>query len=225
MSRPTLTPYRVWDLPTRLCHWALVWLLAAQWASGQFGLLPIASHLWLGYALLVVVVFRILWGVFGSDSARFSRFLRGPAALRAYLGQLRSDRPTHWPGHNPVGGWASVLLLALILVQAVTGLYAERRGVLAGPLVETVSRGTVRSLTDLHGLLHWLLLPVIAVHIGAALYYRRRKGENRIGPIFGNGRIDLPEAPALRFAGPLRALLLLAVSLALVAAIAARAAP
>lgn len=222
---PELKPVRIWDLPTRLCHWALVLLLAGQWASGQFGLLPIASHLWLGYALLVVVVFRILWGFVGSDSARFAYFLRGPGAVRAYLGGLGSTQATHWSGHNPVGGWSTVLILALVLVQAVTGLYAERWGVLAGPLVETVSRGTVRSLTDLHGLLHWVLLSVVAVHVAAALYYRVRKGEDRIGPIFGSGRIALPQAPVLRFAGPLRALAVLVVSLALVAAIAARATP
>ncbi|MCK9489631.1 MAG: cytochrome b/b6 domain-containing protein [Xanthomonadales bacterium] len=221
----SLHPYKVWDLPTRLCHWALVLLLMAQWASGQFGLLPISSHLWLGYALLVVIVFRILWGFVGSDSARFSHFLRGPAAVRAYLGRLGSDQPTRWPGHNPVGGWSTVLLLALALVQAVTGLFAERWGVLAGPLVETVSRGTVRSLTDLHGLLHWLLMVVVLAHIAAAVWYRWHKGEDRIGPIFGRGRIDLPDAPVLRFAGTLRALVVLALSLALVAAIAARAAP
>lgn len=223
MSAPVRAPHRVWDLPTRLCHWALPWLLAAQWASGQFGLLPLASHLWLGYALLLVVVFRLLWGLVGSDSARFSHFLRGPRAVATYLGRLPGPQPTHWPGHNPLGGWAVLLLLVVTGLQVLTGLYAERRGVLAGPLAESASRGTVRAMADLHGLLHWVLLLLVLAHIAAALYYRLRKGEDRIGPMFGSGRMLLPEDPGLRFAGPWRALAVLALSLAMVAMIAARA--
>ena len=222
MSAPVRASHRVWDLPTRLCHWALPWLLAAigPAASSACCRLPATS----GWAMRCSS-----WscsaavGPIGSDSARFSHFLRGPRAVATYLGRLPGPQPTHWPGHNPLGGWAVLLLLVVTGLHVLTGLYAERRGVLAGPLAESASRGTVRAMTDLHGLLHWVLLLLVLAHIAAALYYRLRKGEDRIGPMFGSGRMLLPEDPGLRFAGPWRALAVLALSLAVVAMIAARA--
>src|SRR5690606_8782207 len=115
--------YPVWDLPTRLSHWAIALLVLAQFGSGLFGILPMDSHLWCGYALLVALLFRILWGFVGSRSARFSHFLRGPGAVAAYARTLFSPQPSRWPGHNPLGGWSIVLMLALALAQCVTGLF------------------------------------------------------------------------------------------------------
>ena len=217
--QPT-TRYPVWDWPTRLCHWGLVIGLFAQFASGLFGWLPMASHLWLGYALLVVVLFRLIWGFVGSDSARFRRFLQGPAAVAAYLRSLGSNKPTRWPGHNPLGGWSSVALLTLTLLQSITGLFSSRRGEVDGPLMHLVSRDAALWLDDLHGMLHWPLLLLVLLHIAAGFWYLLRKREDRIGPIFSDGRMVLNADPQLRAVGIRRALLVLAVALFVVGMIA-----
>ncbi len=217
-SKPAVR-YPVWDWPTRLCHWGLVIGLFAQFASGLFGWLPMASHLWLGYGLLVVVLFRVIWGFVGSDSARFSHFLHGPAAVLAYLRTLASAQPTRWPGHNPLGGWSSVALLTLTLLQSITGLFSSRRGGLEGPLVHLVSRDAGLWLDDLHGLLHWPLLLLVVVHIAAGFWYLLRKRENRISPIFGDGRLQLDADPRSPGTANDRALIVLAVALVAVAAV------
>lgn len=215
--------YPVWDWPTRLCHWGLVIGLFAQFASGLFGWLPMSSHLWLGYGLLVVVLFRLIWGFVGSDSARFRQFLHGPAAVAAYLRSLGSRQPTRWPGHNPLGGWSSLALLVLTLLQSITGLFSTRRGEIEGPLVHLLSREAASWLDDLHGMLHWPLLLLVLVHIAAGFWYLLRKRENRIAPIFGDGRLHLDADPMLRTSGTVRALVVLVIALLLVVGIAAQA--
>lgn len=218
-AQPQLKHRFVWDRPTRLSHWALAVLLPVQFVTGLTGLLPKIVHLWCGYVLLTVLLFRLLWGLFGSDSARFARFLRGPKATFAYLRQLPEPRPSYWPGHNPIGAWSVLILLGLTLAQSLSGLFARQYRGIAGPLADTVSRDLARALSDPHDWLYWLLLLWILVHIGAALYHLRHKRENLIRPIFGDGRLPLPNEPDLHFAGMGRAWLLLAVSAALVAAI------
>lgn len=195
---PSLEPYRVWDLPTRLSHWLITLLFTVQFIGGHFGLLPGTWHLWCGYLLLSVVLFRITWGFVGSESARFAHFVAGPRAVLDYLPKLFSSRPTRWPGHNPVGGLSVLLLLALLLVQCVTGLFHETWAELRGPLAERVDRSTVVLLSDIHGLLRWPLLIVVAIHVTAALSYRFTKGEDRIGPVYGSGRLFLSSNPDLR---------------------------
>ena len=219
MTVDRMRRHRVWDLPSRLSHWAIALLVFAQFSSGLFELLPMSTHLWCGYALIVVVLFRILWGFFGSDSARFSRFLRGPSAVLRYARSLSSAQPSHWPGHNPIGGWSVVLLLAFTLVQAVSGLFAGKIGDLMGPLAGRVDRDLSHALNDLHESFVWLLLLLVTTHIGAGLFYLLHKRENLIAPMFGNGRLPLEHDPNVRFASSLRALSLLSLSAIVVMAL------
>ena len=210
--------YRVWDLPTRLSHWAIALLVTVQFGSGLFGVLPMDWHLWCGYALLVALLFRVVWGFVGSSSARFGRFVRGPGAVAAYARRLFDPSPSRWPGHNPLGGWSIVLMLALALAQSLTGLFSESID-LAGPLAASVDRATSRAAGDWHGWLYWPLLLLVLLHIGAGLFHLLHKRENLIAPIFGDGRLPLDDDPAFVFAGPGRALLVLAAALAVVAAL------
>lgn len=208
--------YRVWDLPTRLSHWAIAVLVVTQFASGLFGLLPMRWHLWCGYALLVVLLFRIVWGFVGSQSARFGQFLRGPGAVASHARTLLDPRPSRWPGHNPLGGWSILLMLSLMLTQSLTGLFTESMD-LAGPLAASVDRATARAAEDWHGLLYWPLLLLVLVHIAAGLFHLLYKRENLIAPIFGDGRLELERDPALGFAGVVRALVVLAIAIGVVA--------
>lgn len=215
--------FPVWDLPTRLSHWAIAVLVLVQFGSGLFEVLPMAWHLWCGYALLVALLFRVLWGFVGSPSARFGRFLHGPSALADYARRLFEPKPSRWAGHNPLGGWSIILMLAFALAQSITGLFSESID-LAGPLVASVDRATARAAEDWHGWLYWPLLLLVGLHIAAAFFHLTYKRENLIAPIFGDGRLALDQDPGFRFASPLRALVVFGVAVAAVAAVVMQAA-
>lgn len=213
------SPIRVWDLPTRLFHWGLVALIALQYASGEFGWLSMRWHFLLGYATLALVVFRVLWGFAGSDTSRFRGFVRGPRALLRYVGDLvrGSDRRT--PGHNPLGGWSVLLMLASIALQAVTGLYTTDDIIEEGPLVARASSATVEWMTRIHHLNRYVLLGLIALHLLAIALHALRR-HNLVAPML-HGRARVDGAPVLRFVSAWLALLLFALSAAAVWALVA----
>lgn len=203
----------VWDLPTRLFHWILVALVIAQWwTADSFDTMH--YHLWGGYAVLVLVLFRLVWGFVGSDTARFRDFVRGPGTALAYIKALpRGDAPRYL-GHNPLGGWSIVAMLVLLLVQAGTGLFANDDIFIEGPLYSWVSKGTSDWLTTIHRLNFDLLLILIAIHLAAVLFYLLVKRENLIHPML-SGCKHLPPASAVpqpRMVSPWRGLVVLAVA-------------
>ncbi|QBB69699.1 hypothetical protein ELE36_04545 [Pseudolysobacter antarcticus] len=212
------THSKIWDLPTRIFHWLLVVLIVLQYLSGEFELLSMQWHFWLGYTTLALIVFRVLWGFFGSQSARFSSFVRGPIAAARYAASLFSKNPQRSVGHNPLGGWSVLLMLLCVLAQAVTGLFSSDDVSEAGPLVEHVSAATVRWMTHLHHLNQNILLLLIAVHIVAVLLHWLLGRENLIAAML-SGRKKLPAAVRLRFVGNSIALLLFAISAAAVIAL------
>lgn len=176
---------RVWDLPVRLAHWLLVLLCAFSWWSAEEGRLD--WHRLSGYAVLGLVVFRIVWGLVGSETARFASFLRGPKAIAAYLSS-KSDA-IRQVGHNPVGGWAVVALLGALLVQAVLGLFAvDVDGIESGPLAVFVSFDAGRAAASAHHLVFNLLLGLIGLHLLAIAFYALAKRQNLIGPMLSGKR-------------------------------------
>lgn len=170
---------RVWDLPTRLFHWLIVILFAFSWWTAEYDHLD--WHMLSGYAILVLVLFRIYWGFVGSSTARFASFLKPPRTLLAYAVRLfeRSGHATH--GHNPMGGWSVVALVFLLLLQTVLGLFAiDVDGVSAGPLDTLVSFDTGRWFSHQHGRLFNILLVFSGLHVAAILFYWVYKRENLI---------------------------------------------
>lgn len=193
-----LPAVRLWDLPVRLVHWSLVGLLIALWVSAENG--EIGLHKTLGLTTLGLIVFRLLWGVVGSSTARFSGFLRGPATIRAYLHASRD--PFHPPvvGHNPLGGWSVIALIGLLAIQLGLGLVAQDTdGIQSGPLNHLVSYDTADLARELHELVFNLILALVALHLAAIAYYRFVKRDNLITPmITGRRRYAVPvEAPRL----------------------------
>lgn len=180
----------VWDLPTRLFHWTLVALMIFQWLTAEFGS-AMDWHVWGGYAILALVLFRLIWGFVGSDTVRFRDFVRGPGAALGYVKALLRGETPLYLGHNPMGGWSIVAMLVLLLVQAGTGLFANDDITIEGPLYAWVSKGTSDWLTAIHKFNFNLLLLVIAVHISAVLFYLFVKRENLIHPML-SGRKYLP---------------------------------
>lgn len=209
---------RLWDLPTRLFHWALVALIALQFASGEFGLLPMRWHYLMGYATLVLIVFRVLWGFFGSQTSRFSDFVRGPRALLRYVPDALRGRALRSPGHNPLGGWSVLVMLASVALQAISGLFTSDDIDETGPLVARVSNATVAAMTRIHHLNRYVLLILIALHVGGVLLHWLTRNDNLVAPML-HGRAQIDGAREPRFVSSWRALVLLALSAAMVGGI------
>mgnify|MGYP000874986996 CR=1 FL=1 len=201
---------KVWDLPVRLFHWTLVAVIAALWASGEFGKLDI--HMQLGAGALALVAFRLAWGVVGSRTARFADFIRGPGAVLAHL---RGALPAR-VGHNPLGALSVLLLLTLVLAQGVTGLFTSDDIMTEGPLAQFVSAKTVSLLSTVHRVGFKVLLAAIGLHLAAIAFYRLAKRENLLTPMI-TGTTSAPEGVDGNSGGnPLTALLLAAAAAALV---------
>lgn len=166
----------VWDLPVRLFHWGLVVALGLAWYSGEQGLSWWDVHKWSGYAVVILVLFRILWGVIGSETARFTDFVAGPRTVATYLRDWWRDR-TPSRGHNPLGGWAVLVLVGLVLAQAVTGLFATDDILYSGPLTGYVGSEMERTMTRLHTRIFDVLLILVTLHVAAIAAYRLVRGE------------------------------------------------
>ncbi|MFV0644393.1 MAG: cytochrome b/b6 domain-containing protein [Sphingomonadaceae bacterium] len=168
---------RIWDAPTRLFHWALVALIAFSWYSAEEQMLD--WHLRSGMAILFLLVFRFLWGFWGSSTARFSQFIKGPAGIAAYLkGESKAGI-----GHNPLGALSVIALLGLTAFQVILGLFSEDNdGLMAGPLSMKLSPEMAETLTDLHESMFNVLLVFIALHVGAIIVYALR-GKRLVGPM------------------------------------------
>lgn len=204
----------VWDLPVRLFHWALVVLCGFSWWSAEAGGLTLQYHMWSGYALLTLVLFRLLWGFVGSEPARFSNFVHGPRRVLGSVRELLGPRPLALAGHNPLGGWMVLLLLLALLLQTVTGLFANDDLFNEGPLYRHVGKDLSDWLTGIHHLNFTALLVLVAVHVLAIVWHRFRKGEHLVASML-HGRKSVP-GNAPRLAGPGRALACLAASAGLV---------
>jgi len=166
---------RVWDLPVRLFHWLLVALVGGAWLSAELGNLDI--HQWFGYSILSLLLFRLLWGLAGSDNARFTRFVRPPAAVRDYLAALRGGAAPHFDTHNPAGGWSVLGMLLLLLLQAGSGLFASDDVLFEGPFFPLVGGDGSEWLTDLHKFNFNLVLALVGLHLAAvALHQWRGEG-------------------------------------------------
>ena len=184
MDEPPRTG-RVWDRPVRLIHWALVVLITFSWWSHEDHL---DWHRLSGYAIVALLVFRIWWGFTGSSTARFSRFLAGPARIRAYL----AGKAAPAIGHNPLGGWSVAAMLAALVVHVTFGMFSvDVDGIESGPLAVFVSFDTGRAFAEAHDISFKVLLGLIVLHLGAIAFYALR-GKNLVGPMIG-GDARLPD--------------------------------
>ena len=174
----------VWDLPTRLFHWLLVALVVASFVTVNLGGVWMTTHMKCGYVILGLLVFRIAWGIVGGRYARFSSFVRGPAVVLGYARNLmRQDAPKQL-GHNPMGGWSVLAMLISIMIQAVSGLFANDDIFIKGPLYPFVGKANSDWLTHIHRLNQEVLLLLVGLHLMAVLFYLIIKHENLILPMF-----------------------------------------
>ncbi|WP_199153635.1 cytochrome b/b6 domain-containing protein [Chromobacterium sp. ASV23] len=191
---------KVWDVPTRLFHWALVVLFGAMWFCAEQGGDWLQYHIYCGVALASLLVFRLIWGVVGSQTARFSSFVHGPRTIVRYLKGELPEREA--PGHNPLGGWMVVVMLLALGAQVLTGLFAADVDsyLYDGPLAKHIDSGLAEAATGAHKLLFNGLLGLVALHLTAIVLYRLVKKQNLVGPMLTGYKKIAGEQPRLHFA-------------------------
>lgn len=183
------TEQPVWDAPVRLVHWLLAGLIAFSWWSVHNH--HTDWHIWSGCAILTLLIFRLLWGVVGSSTARFASFVRGPRSIMADFGG-------RWTGigHSPLGAVSVLVLFGAVAVQVGLGLISEDEdGLYTGPLYRLVSTDTSDKARDIHELWFNVILGLIVLHVGAILFYRLRGRRLTKAMITGRAVVDLDAAP------------------------------
>jgi cytochrome b len=197
----------VWDIFIRVFHWLIVALVAAAYATWRLNWM--VWHGWVGNAVLTLVLFRLSWGFFGSETARFSGFLTSPRTALRHLAYWLRREPDHHVGHNPAGGWMVALLLALLLLETLTGLYVANDMADEGPLTEMVPARIANAIASSHTIVWDLLLAAIVLHVLAIAGFALIKGHNLLRPMITGTKV-LPATVAEPRAGsPARAALLL----------------
>jgi cytochrome b len=175
---PALSRIRVWDLPTRLFHWALVICVVGAYVTVKLGGLWMDWHTRFGMAALALIAFRLIWGLLGPRYARFSQFVRGPRTVLRYL---RNDLPPA-AGHNPLGACSVIALLLVIGVQASSGLFANDDVLTAGPLAFLSDAWSSR-MTWLHNANEWVIIALVGLHVAAIAWYQLVLRKNLGGPM------------------------------------------
>ena len=212
--RPAATPrvpnllMRVWDAPTRLFHWSIVLLIVLSYVSIQKEWVTV--HFYSGYAMLTLLLFRIVWGFVGSETSRFRQFLRSPVAGLKHLASFAGPRaPDTEIGHNAAGGWIVLAFLVVLLFQVTTGLFIGDDTGPLGPLGGHVDKATGMKIGNLHAISFNVILGLTALHILAIVAYAVFKRHDLVRAMV-TGRKRLPATLRQpRFASPVWALAIL----------------
>lgn len=174
---------QVWDLPTRIFHWLLVIFVTVSFVTAKGGGNLMQFHEWSGVAILILLLFRVIWGFVGGLHSRFIAFIKGPIGVGRYAAKLLHKNSPHHPGHNPLGGWSILAMLLTLLVQVGTGLFANDDIITEGPLYHLVSKQTSDWLTGIHLINQSIILALVFLHLCAVFFYLLVKHENLILPM------------------------------------------
>ena len=219
-----LLPMRVWDLSTRLFHWSLPVLLIISYVSVTFADGPNADllmriHVIAGEVMLGVLLFRLLWGLFGSETARLFRLVQNPLKAFSHLTHITKREPDTQIGHNAAGGWMVLIMLTVLAVQVGTGLFANDDGNTEGPLMRFVDKPTSDWLSKIHDLNFNVVVGVVVLHLAAIAAYAVLKRHNLVSAMI-TGKKRLPATSrAPRMGNPWLALATLAVSASVAVAV------
>ncbi|MDD3937474.1 cytochrome b/b6 domain-containing protein [Rhodoferax sp.] len=194
---------RVWDAPTRLFHWALSLCVVGLFVTSQVGGTAMDWHFRFGYGVLTLLLFRFVWGLSGGHWSRFSTFVVPPLLIWRYLqGQAN---PQDCVGHNPLGALSVVTMLALLSLQVASGLISDDEIAAAGPLVRFVSSTWVGNATFYHKEIgKFILLGLVALHLGAIAFYYFRKHDDLVTPMITGDKSVPIQAPSARDGRPER---------------------
>ena len=196
-ANPDKVRVRIWDLPTRIFHWVLVLAVAASVITAHVGGNAMEWHFRLGYLIFTLLVFRLVWGFVGGRWSRFASFIYMPPTLLRYLrgGELPGEHLD--AGHNPLGALSVFALLALLIMQVATGLVADDEIASQGPLNKFVSGAVAGGASTWHADIgQWILLSLIALHVGAIVYYLHGKQTNQVRPMIAGDKAMPAGTPA-----------------------------
>lgn len=195
-TNKNLHKVRVWDLPTRFFHWALVACVIGLAITGTVGGNAMVWHFRFGYTVLALLLFRIIWGLVGGRWSRFGAFIYAPQSVINYLkGQ---GKPEHGVGHSPIGAGSVFAMLGLLVAQVGTGLLSDDEIAFAGPLTRFVSNAVVSLSTNYHkNIGKWVLLALVVLHIAAIVYYLSRK-HNLVSAMLHGDKELVVQAPPSR---------------------------
>lgn len=190
---------RIWDLPTRIFHVFLVLCIFGLITTGEIGGNALQLHFWLGYAVLTLVLFRLMWGFVGGHWSRFVNFVPSPSKLRIYLQSLRSQQAPRSIGHNPLGALSVLGMLGVLLLQVLSGFISDDEISNSGPWTAFVSADWIELATEYHSDIGKVVLILLVIlHVGTVLYYKYIKQDDLVTPMI-TGDKDLPtEAKASR---------------------------
>ena len=176
---------KIWDPVTRLWHWVLALAIGVGWSFGKFmDFDTIEWHFYLGYLVIGLMVFRLLWGFIGPAPVRFKTILPTPSATLKYLKTLGRREPSGSPGHNPLGSLSVIAMLLVITAQPLTGLFIESEDFFeSAPLNTYVSEAVANRLNWWHHTLSDIVLVLVVLHVAAILFYLVWKRENLIKPM------------------------------------------
>lgn len=170
----------VWDIPVRLFHWSLATSILMSFITAQIGGNAMEWHKRIGYFVIGLIIFRVVWGFVGSYHARFKNFVYAPATVINYAKNLFKKDSAHYVGHNPMGGLSVVALIASVGLQTVTGLFSNDDILLEGPYASMVSKAFSDQMTRLHQLNSDLILILVGLHLSAIVFYAMFKKEQLI---------------------------------------------
>ncbi|MDD2926401.1 cytochrome b/b6 domain-containing protein [Rhodoferax sp.] len=187
---------RVWDAPTRLFHWLLVASVIALVITAEIGGAAMDWHFRLGYVVLALLAFRLIWGFMGGRWSRFATFLYSPRQVLAYL-QGRGAQE-HLVGHNPMGALSVFALLTFLALQVGSGLMSDDEIAAAGPLTRFVSGTWVSNATFYHKEVGKLILiSLVLLHVLAIAFYFFKKRDNLVKPMInGDKALEFPAESA-----------------------------
>ena len=195
-THKNLIKVRVWDLPTRIFHWLLVVGVLGLGITGTLGGNIMVWHFRIAYAVLALLLFRLIWGVVGGRWSRFGAFIYSPQSVINYL--KGKGKPEHSVGHSPVGAGSVFAMLGVLLLQVASGLVSDDEIAFAGPLTRFVSNATVSLASNYHANIgKWLLMALVVLHIAAIIFYLWRKHNLVSAMLHGDKELVLP-APASR---------------------------
>jgi cytochrome b len=197
----------VWDIFIRVFHWLIVALVAAAYATWRLNWM--VWHGWVGDAVLTLLLFRLSWGFFGGETARFSGFLTSPRTVLQHMKHSLRREPDHQAGHNPAGGWMVLILLGLLLVETLTGLYIANDIADEGPLTEIVPAWAANAIASSHAIFWDALLGAIVLHVLVIAGFAAIKGQNLLRPMITGTKVLPATVAEPRVGSPMRAGLLL----------------
>lgn len=190
---------RIWDLPTRVFHIFLAIAVAGLFVTGEWGGNAMQWHFLLGYLVLILILFRLVWGVVGGHWSRFVNFVPRPSSLLTYVRSLRAKQATHSIGHNPLGALSVLGMLGVLLLQVGSGLMSDDEIANSGPWAALVPADWVSLATEYHSAIGKVLLIVlVCLHVATVLFYRRVKKDDLITPMLTGDKVLPSQAPHSR---------------------------